>query len=87
MKYLKIMDGFAEDRKMFMQDPSQAVFTRHERSISVLDSIEQDALKKMALSLDNKKIEHMKISANRSKLWKSEFFVEDKRPKMQEGKP
>lgn len=56
MKYLKIMDGYSEDRKMFMKDPTQSVFMRQEKSISVLDSIEHEAIKRMALSLDNKKV-------------------------------
>ena len=74
MAYLKIMDAYSEDRKMFLQDPSQPLFTRQERSISVLDSIEQDAIKRMALSLDEKKVEKLRNSNIRSKMWKSDLF-------------
>ena len=28
LQYLKIMDAYSEDRKMFLKDPSQSLFTR-----------------------------------------------------------
>ena len=74
MMYLKRVDRFSEDRKAFLKDPSQMVFSRQERAISMLDSIENDAIKRMAISLDIRQLENLRNSNCKSKLWKSDVF-------------
>lgn len=69
--YMKFMDGLINDRKSFLNNPSQELFARQDTSISVLDSIEQHALNKMSLSLDHRKAEQIRFSGFNPKMWKS----------------